>query len=135
MVMNKRLDRAQRAIPVILGILSLLSVAVLIAWNIVPSRFPTNAHAVLGTLPLAMIAITYLIYQTVRRPPWRELTKANLLAAAFILWAANQLWPNSAFATLWNDIAIALFVLDVFLVIVGWPATSRDKSFAETMPE
>ena len=64
-----------------------------------------------------MIALTYLVYQIVHRPPWRELVKAILLAAAFVLWAANQLWPNSALATLWNDIAIALFVLDVFLVM------------------
>jgi hypothetical protein len=82
-----------------------------------------------------MIAITYLVYQSLHRPPWRELVKAILLAAAFVLWAANQLWPTSALATLWNDIAIALFVLDVFLVIVGWPATSPDESFAETMSE
>ena len=133
--MYKRLDRAHRATPVILAILTLLSVLVLLAWNIVPTRFPANAHNVLGALPLAMIAITYLVYQIVRRPRWRELVKAILLAAAFFLWAANQLWPNSALATLWNDIAIALFVLDVFLVIVGWPATSPDDSFAETMPE
>ena len=133
--MYRRLDRARRATPIILGILTLLSVAVLLGWNIVPTRFPANAHAVLGALPLAMIAITYLVYQSVHRPPWRELVKAILLEAAFVLWAANQLWPNSALATLWNDIAIALFVLDVFLVIVGWPATSPDESFAETMSE
>jgi hypothetical protein len=66
-----------------------------------------------------MIAVTYLVYQDVHRPPWRKLVKAILLAAAFVFWAANQLWPNSTVATLWNDIAIALFVLDVFLVIVG----------------
>jgi hypothetical protein len=35
-------------------------------------------------------------------------------------------------ATLFNDIAIALFVLDVFLVMIGWPETSGDESFAET---
>ena len=133
--MYRRLDRARRATPIILGILTLLSVAVLLGWNIVPTRFPTNAHAVLGALPLAMIAFTYLVYQSLHGPPWRELVKAILLAAAFVFWAANQLWPNSALATLWNDIAIALFVLDVFLVIVGWPATSPDESFAETMSE
>jgi hypothetical protein len=114
---------------------SFLSVAVLLARDIFPTRFPANAHAVLGALPPAMIAITYLVYQSVYRPPWRELVKAILLAAAFAFWAANQLWPNSALATLWNDIAIALFVLDVFLVIVGWPATSPDESFAETTLE
>jgi hypothetical protein len=131
--MYRRLDHARRGTPVILGIITLVSVAVLLAWEIAPTRFPANAHAVLGALPLAMIAITYLVYQSVRRPPWRELVKAILLAAAFTFWAANQLWPNSALATLWNDIAIALFVLDVFLVIVGWPIASSDESFAETV--
>jgi hypothetical protein len=121
--------------PVILGILTLLAVALLLSWDIAPTYFPANAHALLGALPLAMIAITYLVYQSVHRPPWRELVKAILLSAAFVFWAANQLWPNSALATLWNDIAIALFVLDVFLVVVGWPATSPDESFAETTLE
>lgn len=133
--MYTRLDRAHRTTPVILGILTLLSVAVLLVWDFVPTRFPADAHAFLGALPLAMIAITYLVYQSVHRPPWRELVKAILLAAAFVLWAANQLWPKSALATLWNDIAIALFVLDVFLVIVGWPATSPDEAFAEILPD
>jgi hypothetical protein len=73
-----------------------------------------------------------VVYQSVHRPPWRELVKVILLAAAFAFWAANQLWPNSPLATLWNDIAIALFVLDVLLAIVGWPATSPDESFAGT---
>ena len=133
--MYTRRDRAHRTTPVILGILTLLSVAVLLVWDFVPTRFPADAHAFLGALPLAMIAITYLLYQSVHRPPWRELVKAILLAAAFVLWAANQLWPKSALATLWNDIAIALFVLDVFLVIVGWPATSPDEAFAEILPD
>jgi hypothetical protein len=133
--MYRRLDRTHRAAPVILGILTLLSVAVLLVWDLVPTHFPANAHDVLGALPLALIAAAYLVYQSVHRPPWRELVKAILLAAAFVLWAANQLWPNSKLATPWNDIAIALFVLDVFLVIVGWPATSPDESFAETMSE
>jgi hypothetical protein len=133
--MYRRLDRVRRGTPVILGILTLVSVALLVACDIFPARFPANAHAILGALPLAMIATSYLVYQGVHRPPWRELVKAVLLAAAFAFWAANQLWPDSVFATLWNDIAIALFVLDVFLVIVRWPATSSHKSFAETMVE
>ncbi len=33
---------------------------------------------------------------------------------------------------IFNDLAIALFVLDVFLVMIGWPATSPDEDFAET---
>ena len=120
--MNMFLNRSRRAIPIFLGILTMLSVVVLLIWDVQPYRFPANAHDVLGALPLAMIAVTYLVYQSFQRPPWRDVVKAILLAAAFIFWAANQLWSNSILATMWNDIAIALFVLDVFLVIVGWPA-------------
>jgi hypothetical protein len=79
-----------------------------------------------------MIAVAYIVYQFAHRPPWREMVKAILLAVAFLFWAANQLWPASRQATLFNDLAIALFVLDVFLVMIGWPAASPDESFGET---
>jgi hypothetical protein len=127
-----RLDRAHRLLPVILGAITLASVAVLFVWDAVPRLFPANAHNILGAFPLAMIAIAYLAYQSAHRPPRKELFKAVLLAVAFLFWAANQLWPDSAQANLYNDIAIALFVLDVFLVMIGWPASSPDESFAET---
>ena len=79
-----------------------------------------------------MIAFAYLVYQIVHRPSPMEFLKAAMLAVAFLFWAANQLWPDLPQATLFNDIAIALFVLDVFLVMIGWPAASPDSSFAET---
>ena len=66
------------------------------------------------------------------RPARLELVKAVLLVAAFLFWAANQFWPELPQATLFNDVAIALFILDVFLVMIGWPATCPDESFAET---
>ncbi len=71
-----------------------------------------------------MIAIAYLALQFDRRPAPAELTKAILLAAAFFFWAANQLWPALPQATLFNDIAVALFVLDLYLGMIGWPAAS-----------
>ena len=104
-------------------------------WDAVPSRFPARAHDVLGAFPLAMIAVAYLVYQIAHRPPVREFLKAIMLAVAFLFWAANQLWPDLRQATLFNDIAIVLFVLDVFLVIIGWPPSSPDESFAETYSE
>ena len=127
-----RLDWSRRTFPVILGLLTLVSVCVLFAWDISPQIFPPRAHDFLGAFPLAMIAIAYLVYQAAHQPARKELFKAILLAIAFLFWAANQLWPNLPQATLFNDIAIALFVLDVFMVMIGWPATSPDESFAET---
>ena len=130
-----RLDRAHRALVVFLGIVTLAGVAVLLAWDAAPQYFPAHAHDWLGAFPLAMIAIAYLVYQAAHRPSGKEFAKAAMLAIAFLFWAANQLWPNGRYATLYNDIAIALFVLDVFLVIVGWPQNSPDESFGETYAE
>ena len=130
--MYKRLDRVHRVIPLVLGVVTLIGVGVLLAWHVNPKSFPARAHDFLAAFPLAMIAIAYLLYQSARRPAAKEFVKAIMLAIAFLFWAANQLWPDSRQATLFNDIAIALFVLDVFLVTIGWPTTAPDESFAET---
>jgi hypothetical protein len=130
-----RLDRGHRALAAFLGVATLLDVAVLFVWDAFPRLFPARSHDYLASLSLAMIAVAYLVYQIAHRPAWRELMKAILLAVAFLFWAANQLWPASPGATLFNDIAIALFVLDVFLVMIGWPAASPDESFGEICAE
>jgi hypothetical protein len=130
--MRIRLDRKHRAPAIILGVITLADVVVLLAWDAFPSVFPAGSHAVLGAVSLALIAVAYLVYQFERQPASAELVKAIMLAAAFVFWAANQFWPNSPRATLFNDIAIALFVLDVFLVIVRWPAESPGSSFGES---
>lgn len=118
-----------------LGGVTLVSVVVLLVWDALPALFPADAHHVLGALPLALIALAYLAYQSIRRPGPAELFKALLLALAFLFWAANQFWSEARCAMLLNDLAVALFVLDVFFVIAGWPATSPDESFAESYVE
>jgi hypothetical protein len=133
--MRAKLAEAHRAAPLFFGVMTLASVLVLLVSDAVPRMFPNGAHRVLGALPLALIALAYLFYQSLRRPGRSEVLKAVLLAAAFLFWAANQLWPEAAAATLFNDIAIALFVLDVFFVIAGWPASSGLESFAESYIE
>jgi hypothetical protein len=111
----------RRFVSVLLAALTLAAAGVLLVWDAAPGRFPRGAHDVLGALPLGLIAVAYLAHQTVRRPRAAELLKAVLLAIAFLFWAANQLWPDLPQATLFNDLAIVLFVLDLFLVIVGRP--------------
>lgn len=127
-----RLDRTHRSLCAILGVVALAGVVLLFFWDAFPGLFPAGSHDFLGGFPLATIAVAYLVYQAAHRPARNELVKAILLAVAFLFWAANQFWPDLREATLFNDIAIALFVLDVFLVMVGWPKTSPDESFAET---
>ncbi|MHB8574983.1 MAG: hypothetical protein ACYDCQ_06575, partial [Dehalococcoidia bacterium] len=101
-------------------------------WDAVPQVFPPRAHLLLGAVPLGLVAIASLIYQATKRPRPLEVTKAVVLAAAFLCWAANQLLPDIPGAMLLNDLAIALFVLDVFLTIVGWPPSLRRDAFTQT---
>ncbi|MGA2910147.1 MAG: hypothetical protein ABSE36_20835 [Terracidiphilus sp.] len=124
----------QRFLPVLLGAVTLAGVAVLLGWDAFPRLFPAGSHATLAAFSLAMIALAYLAYQIALRPAAMEFLKAIMLAIAFLFWAANQFWPSTPHATLFNDIAIALFVFDVFLVIVGWPRTSQGTLFAESRP-
>ena len=133
--MYSRLDRAHRTLSVVLGIATLAGVVVLFVWDAFPNLFPARSHDYLAAFALTMIAVAYLVYQLAHRPPAKEFAKAAMLAVAFLFWAANQFWPTLPQATLFNDVAIALFVLDVFLVMIGWPATSPDGSFAEAFGE
>jgi hypothetical protein len=121
----RRRGGALFALAVSFGLATLATATVLLVWNVAPDRFPARAHDVLGAVPLALAALACLAYQAARPTGWRDFVKAALLAAAFLLWAANQLWPEDPRALFFNDAAIVLFVLDVFFVIVGWPAAPR----------
>lgn len=130
--MYLRLDRPHRAVAVLLGILTLCVVAAVLLCDAFPGLIPASNHDRLAAVSLTMIALSYLVYQAAHRPGWREWVKAILLALAFLFWAANQVWPDPRQAVILNDLAIALFVLDVFLVMAGWPPASPDESFGET---
>jgi hypothetical protein len=121
--MSIGLSRDRKSLPLIFCVLTLISVGVLLLWDILPGFFPPTAHDFLAAFPLAMIACACLVYEAARRPARSELIKATLLALAFLFWAANQFWPSTHQATLFNDIAIALFVFDVFLAMTGGPVT------------
>jgi hypothetical protein len=126
--------RVRRLVPLALGGLTLAGVALLFTEDAAPRLFPAGSHAALAAFSLAAIALAYLIFQCARRDVSigrGGIAKAVLLAAAFLFWAANQFWPNLPEAALFNDIAIGLFVLDVFLAMAGWPAESSDGVFGE----
>ena len=120
-------DHARKLVPLVLGIVTLAAVALLFVEDAAPRLLPARSHDVLAAFSLAMIALAYMVFQLAHRRPAAELLKTTLLAAAFLFWAANQFWPNLPQASLFNDIAIGLFVLDVFFVIVGWPAGSNES--------
>jgi hypothetical protein len=118
----------RRSLALAFGFLTLIGVAVLLTWDRYPELFPAGSHDFLGAFPLATIAVAYLIHQSACRPSRQEWIRPILLAFAFLFWAANQFWPNLQRAVLFNDIAIGLFVLDVFLVMVGSPGASGGRT-------
>jgi hypothetical protein len=93
------------------------SLILLLAWDMSPASFGARAHDMLGAVPLGAVAVVCILQPLVRRASRMELLKSALLAAAFLFWAANQLWPDAPRATLFNDLAIALFVADI---VVPW---------------
>jgi len=127
--MSIRADSVPKLLPQVLGIVTLADVALLFVQDASSRLFPALSHDSLAGSSLAMIAGAYMISQWTRRPGFMELGKAILLAAAFLFWAANQFWPDLPQAALFNDIAIGLFILDVFLAITGWPAGLKEKAF------
>ena len=113
-----------RALPFALAAATLLAAVALLVWDVGPRLFPARAHDLLGALPLALIAVAYMTHEALRRPSGHELVRAALLAGAFLFWAANQYWPAIPEATLFNDLAVVLFVLDVLLTMVRSPAVT-----------
>jgi hypothetical protein len=79
--------------------------------------FNKAAHDYLSAFALAGIAVAWFLWKIARGGSAGDLLRAALLAAPFLFWAANQFWPNSLKAALFNDLAVGLFVVDVFLSI------------------
>jgi hypothetical protein len=110
---------ARRAIPRALVALAFASACALLAWDATSHPLAAVAHDRLAALPLGVIAVALVVHQLFQHATRQEWAKTALAALAFALWAANQLCPDRTLSTLFNDIAIAAFVVDACLVIVG----------------
>jgi len=93
-----------------------LAIGLLVA-DALPDALGSESHAVVSALPLALVALAYMLHQPTRRPTLGQAVKAALLCAAFLLWAAAQVRPSLPVAV--NDAAVALFVSDLALVVGG----------------
>jgi hypothetical protein len=114
---------SKQRLPAILWVSVTITVATLVpllAWDALPGAFPVRSHDAIAATPLASVAVVCVLQALVRHVPPSELAKTCALAAAFLFWAANQLWPDRPYATLFNDIAVALFVADVVMPWSRW---------------
>ena len=124
-----------KLVAVGLGALTVVTTAGLLACDARPRWLPNGAHEWLAATPLATIALAYMAYHATRSASATEWFKAALLAAAFLSWAANQVWPDPTQAAILNDVAIAAFVLDVLLSMAGWPPSTASPLQASEASE
>jgi len=78
----------------------------------------------LSALPLLLAGSSYIVLQAILRPRPLELFKRLMLGIAFLLWGVVQLMPASELATELGTVVIALYVVDLGLMI--W--TELDKN-------
>lgn len=93
-----------------------LAIGLLVA-DAIPGTLGSESHGLVSAVPLALVALAYLLHQPSRRPSAGQAVKAALLCAAFLLWAAAQVRPS--LPVMVNDAAIALFVTDLALIVGG----------------
>jgi hypothetical protein len=73
---------------VTLGAITLAGVGLLFAWDLFPVSFPAGAHDFLAAFPLAMIAVSYLVYLKLdinRRALYRQGQRVHLTPTEFEL--------------------------------------------------
>jgi hypothetical protein len=100
----------------VIGAVAIAGVAALLVADVLPGLISRHTHDILGAISLAAIGVAWLLFNGQRVWSW-EFGRALLLSVAFFFWALNQVWPDAGQAVLWNDFAIALFVIDVLLVM------------------
>ena len=100
-----------------LAVLAIASCAALLLVDGVPQVRSRLSHAPVSAAPLLLIGLAYLALQPLVRPGPLELLKRVLLGTAFILWGIDQLLPSGRLATVLGDVVIALYVLDLGLII------------------
>jgi hypothetical protein len=106
---------------VVLALIGSVVLLVLDAWT---GFREGDARRVVSAFPLVAIALACLVYHATWTRARHDLLKRGLLSAAFLFWAANQLFPSTGWAPVANDTAIGLFVLDLALVLWG---EARDR--------
>jgi hypothetical protein len=73
--------------------------------------------APLAAFPLLLAGSSYVLLQAIVRPRPLELLKRLMLGSAFLLWGITELMPSGPLATELGNLVIALYVVDLGLMI------------------
>ena len=98
-------------------VLALTGVVALLVTDIVHHLSFSPLHAHLDAWPLTAIGLSYIILQFAGNRNRADQVKGIFLGIAFLLWGGEQLVPPSQMATVMDEGAITIFVVDVSFII------------------
>jgi hypothetical protein len=114
MIFVRRLLRALSG-----GLFALAIVA--LAWLLLPDLWigfhPSLRHHEAGALALMFVGSSFICMQLSARGQANGMLKGLLLGLAFVLWGGDQFLPPGTAATAIDSVVIAIFVVDLGLVI------------------
>ena len=91
---------------------ALVTSAILLISNL-PLTAARASNPWLSSLPLALVGVAYAVLQIPLKPDRVTLLKRLLLAAAFVLWAVDQVLPPGPMTTFIGDVVISAYVVDL----------------------
>lgn len=95
-----------RAVTALLVCVALIGSLVLLVLDTSAGFRHGDVRRFVSATPLIAIALACLAFHATWKPEPLDLLKRVLLSAAFLFWAANQLFPNDGWAPVANDAAI-----------------------------
>jgi hypothetical protein len=106
-----------------LGGLFLLSALVALAVLLLSDSWrhfrPTGLHQRAGALSLMLVGASFICVQLDAHARLRTKIKRVLLGVAFVLWGGEQFLPQGMWVTAMDGAVVAIFVVDIGLVILG----------------
>ncbi len=117
--MNQTPRQPVSRLALTLAVCALVSGTLLLLLDIF-SNFPAHRfHAAASAVPLILIGLSWLcLHPGIRVHPIQFL-KRLIAAVAFVLWGVDQMLPPGWLASTVGDVVIALFVLDMALIVRG----------------
>jgi len=104
---------------VVLAVCGLASGAMLLFLDTFAHFAASRFHAPLSAAPLILIGLSWLaVHPGIGVHPI-QFVKRLIAAVAFVGWGIDQTLPLGALATVVGDVVIALFVLDMALIVRG----------------
>jgi hypothetical protein len=113
------MKRWLRTFSGVLFVLALVALAWLLLPDLWASFHPSVRHQHSGALALMFVGSSFICLQFGVGGSWKGMLKGLLLGLAFVLWGGEQFLPAGAAVTAIDSAVIAIFVVDLGLVIAG----------------